>query len=93
MILALRETGGDTVAVAEADIIAAFHRLAHNGFLVEPTSATAAAAIDRLSARGAIHPKELTIVILTGAGLKSGHLIEELVAGAAAPSPERGGKL
>ena len=46
MILALRETGGDTVAVAEADIIAAFNRLAHNGLLVEPTSATAAAAID-----------------------------------------------
>ena len=45
MIMALRETGGDTVAVAEAEIIAAFHRLAHNGLLAEPTSATAAAAI------------------------------------------------
>ena len=79
MIMALRETGGDTVAVAEADIIAAFNRLALNGMLVEPTSATAAAAIDRLFARDAIHPKELTVVILTAAGVKSGHLIEELV--------------
>ena len=87
MITALRESGGDTVAVAEAEIIAAFHRLAHNGLLAEPTSATAAAAINRLAARGAIHPKELTVVILTGAGVKSGHLIEELVGGAPRPAP------
>jgi threonine synthase len=87
MIMALRETGGDTVAVAEAEIIAAFHKLAHNGLLAEPTSATAAAAINRLAARGAIHPKELTVVILTGAGVKSAHVIEELVGGAPRPAP------
>jgi threonine synthase len=81
MIRSLRETGGDTVAVPEADIIIAFEKLARMGLLVEPTSATAAAAIDSLAARGAIHPKELTVVILTGAGVKSTHLIEELVAG------------
>ena len=47
MMQALRETAGEAVAVAEEEIVAALRRLCAQGLFVEPTSATAAAALDR----------------------------------------------
>ncbi|MCZ0737604.1 threonine synthase [Phreatobacter sp. AB_2022a] len=84
MIAALKETAGDTVAVTEGEIIAALKRLAAQGLMVEPTSATAAAALDHLVARGSIRAGERTVVVVTGTGIKSAGLISELF-GAAAP--------
>lgn len=83
MIAALKETGGDTVAVTETDIIAALRRLAAQGLMAEPTSATAAAALDLLAARGSIRPNERTVVVVTGTGIKSAGLISELFGAAA----------
>jgi threonine synthase len=80
MIAALRETGGGAVAIPEAEIIAALRRLAGQGLFVEPTSAVAAAALDRLAASGAIAPRETTVVVLSGAGLKAAARVAELVA-------------
>ena len=80
MIAALKETGGGTVAIPEAGIVAALKRLARTGLFVEPTSASAAAALDMLKERGAIRPTERTVVIITGTGIKAASLITELLA-------------
>ena len=90
MITALRESGGGTVAVEESEIVAALGRLARQGLFVEPTCATAAAALDRLIAAGTIAASETTVVIVTGTGLKAaptvaGLLAEEVQASAGTP--------
>jgi threonine synthase len=84
ILRALRETGGRTVAPTEQQISDAVQRLASTGLYVEPTSATAAAAIDLLMERGAIRPAERTVVLLTGTGLKSTQFMSTLFASAQA---------
>ncbi len=64
-------SSGRTVAVTEAEILRALKRLAHAGMFVEPTSAVAMAGFEKLAGAGTIGPKETTVVILTGTGLKS----------------------
>lgn len=71
MLAALRESGGETIAVPEAAISRSRDELARAGLYAEPTSATAAAALTELRARGVILPGETTVVVLTGSGLKS----------------------
>ncbi|QKV97901.1 threonine synthase [Streptomyces sp. NA02950] len=71
VLRAIRRSGGDMAAVPEDAIAAAVRRLAAMGLYAEPTSATAAAAIDIFRARGAIRPGETTAVVLTGSGLKA----------------------
>lgn len=71
MVAAIRGTGGDTTAVAEADIIATAKRLATKGFYTEPTSAHAVAGLRQLVEAGRIGRDEETVVILTGSGLKA----------------------
>ncbi|MBB1623720.1 pyridoxal-phosphate dependent enzyme [Achromobacter sp. UMC71] len=78
VLQAIRASGGQTVAVPEADIIAAVRKLAAMGLYAEPTSATAAAALDVLQARGAIHPAERTVVLLTGTGVKATQFMTDL---------------
>jgi threonine synthase len=80
MIAALKETGGGTVAIPEDGIVAALKRLARTGLFVEPTSASAAAALDILKQRAAIRSNERTVVIITGTGIKAASLITELLA-------------
>jgi threonine synthase len=76
---ALRESGGGTVALTEEEIIAALRRLARQGLFTEPTSASAAATLDKLAGAGAIKPGENTVVILTGTGLKAASTVADLV--------------
>ncbi|HEV7799817.1 MAG TPA: pyridoxal-phosphate dependent enzyme [Burkholderiales bacterium] len=71
MLSAIRQSGGQTVAVPEDRIVAAIKKLGESGLYAEPTSATAAAALDTLHEAGVIHPRETTVVLLTGSGLKS----------------------
>ena len=71
LLAALRRSGGGTVTVSEEGIRAAAITLAEAGLFVEPTSATAAAALEHLLDTGKIHPNEITVVILTGGGLKA----------------------
>jgi threonine synthase len=78
MIMALRKTGGGTVAIPEDGIVSALKRLARQGLFVEPTSATAVAAMDNLINRQVINEKERTVVLITGTGIKSASLIAEL---------------
>jgi threonine synthase len=79
IIGALRESGGGTVAVTEEELGAALRRLARHGLFAEPTSASAAAALDRLAGAGIIKPGEATVVILTGTGLKAATTVADLV--------------
>lgn len=71
MIAAIRGTGGDSAAVAEADIISTAKRLAAKGFYTEPTSAHSIAGLRQFVATGRIGRDEETVVILTGSGLKA----------------------
>ena len=68
---AVRRSHGDFAALPEEAIAQAVRDLAAQGLYAEPTSATAAAAIDVFTRRGAIRPGETTVVILTGSGLKA----------------------
>ncbi|HEY76463.1 MAG TPA: pyridoxal-phosphate dependent enzyme [Thermoflexia bacterium] len=66
ILTTVRASGGGMLAVSEPEIRAAWKRLAHRGFYVEPTSAVAVAALDHLQERltGTV------VAILTGSGLK-----------------------
>jgi threonine synthase len=65
ILRAIRETGGDAIAVSDDDIRAARGALARMGLFVEPTSAVVAAALPLIRARGTV------VAALTGSGLKS----------------------
>jgi threonine synthase len=78
LLQAIRLSGGRTVALTEAQITAAVRRLAATGLYAEPTSSSAAAAIEVLSEAGDIRANETTVVLLTGTGLKSTQFMTEL---------------
>ena len=79
VLAAIRRSGGAAVSVTEEEIVEAMNDLARTGLYVEPTSASAAAALSGLVRRGVIRPEEATVVVLTGAGLKATQRIGELM--------------
>jgi threonine synthase len=79
VLAAVRRSGGATVAVSEVEIERALFELSRIGLYVEPTSAIAGAAFTELLERGVIQPTETTVVVLTGAGLKTTRRIGELM--------------
>lgn len=79
IIDALRESGGGTIALTEDEIVAALRGLARQGLFAEPTCASAAAALDKLSSVGTIKAAETTVVIVTGTGLKAAATVADLV--------------
>jgi len=79
VLAAIRCSGGEAVAVSEAEIEQALFELARIGLYTEPTSALAAAAFTQLVERGAIRPGETTVLVLTGSGLKATQRIGELM--------------
>lgn len=79
VLAALRHSHGAVVAVAETDIAPALQTLGRLGLFVEPTAATAAAALSQLLRSGAIQPGETTVAVLTGHGLKATDKIAELL--------------
>ncbi|MFE3516107.1 pyridoxal-phosphate dependent enzyme [Streptomyces sp. NPDC059166] len=68
---AIKRSRGAAYAVPEDEIRAAVRALAARGLYAEPTSSVAAAALDHFIATGDIAPGQTTVVVLTGAGLKS----------------------
>jgi threonine synthase len=66
ILRSVRETGGQVVTVGEDEIRSARLKLARQGIFVEPTSATAVAALEKIKPLPGI-----TVVSLTGSGLKS----------------------
>jgi threonine synthase len=79
VLAALRRSGGGVVTVSEAEIGPALKTLGRLGLFVEPTAATAGAALSRLLRDRTIRPGETTIVVLTGHGLKATDKIAELL--------------
>jgi threonine synthase len=79
VLRALRRSQGGVVTVSEAEIAPALARLGRLGLFVEPTAATAAAALSLLLRAGTIRPSETTVVVLTGHGLKAAEAIGQLL--------------
>ena len=68
---AIRESGGSSLAVKDASIIAWQKRLAsQEGIFAEPTSAAAFAGLELLVKRGVVSTNEVALVPVTGFGLK-----------------------
>ncbi len=76
---ALTESRGGAVMLEEAEIVQATRQLAGMGFYVEPTAAQVAAAFGKLLASGAVAPEQVTVLVLTGSGLKATARIAELL--------------
>ncbi|MFE9466864.1 pyridoxal-phosphate dependent enzyme [Streptomyces virginiae] len=68
---AISRSNGAAYAVPEVEIRAAVRALSARGLYAEPTSSVAAATLDHFIATGDIAPHQTTVVVLTGAGLKS----------------------
>jgi threonine synthase len=79
VLSALRRSRGGVIAVAEEEIAPALAALGRCGLFVEPTAATAGAALTRLLADGTIRGDQSTVVVLTGFGLKAADRIGELL--------------
>ena len=79
VLQALRRSKGGVAAVAEEEIAPALAALGRLGLFVEPTAATAGAALTQLLRDGTIVPHETTVVVLTGHGLKAAECIGELL--------------
>jgi threonine synthase len=79
VLRAVRRSQGSVVTVGEEEIAPALSALGRLGLFVEPTAATAAAALTRLLRDGTIRPDQTTIVVLTGTGLKAAERIGELL--------------
>ena len=79
VVAALRDSGGGGVLIAEAEIAEAVLELAKAGVYVEPTCAQAFSAWTKLLASGAIASEDVTVLVLTGTGLKATPLIAELL--------------
>ena len=77
---AIRRSNGASIGVSDDEIRAATRKLATRGLYAEPTSAVAAAALERFIADGTIQRGESTVVILTGSGLKSAERMAEVFA-------------
>jgi threonine synthase len=79
VLAALRRSHGDVVAVPEEEIAPALAALGRLGLFVEPTAATAGAALTRLLSDGTINAHQTTVAVLTGSGLKAADRIGELL--------------
>lgn len=79
VVEALRTSGGGGVLIEEAEIAAAMLGLAKTGIYVEPTCAQAAAAYSKLLSAGSIAPDDVTVLVLTGTGLKATPRIADLL--------------
>ncbi|MBV8736758.1 MAG: threonine synthase [Alphaproteobacteria bacterium] len=79
VLRALRRSRGGVVAVGEDEISPALRALGARGLFVEPTAATAGAALSHLLRDGTISPGETTVVVLTGHGLKAADRIGDLL--------------
>jgi threonine synthase len=72
ILLAIRATAGDILAVQEEDILSSLRELAQAGFVVEPTSAVVLPGLRQVTSR---FPEGAVIVLsLTGSGYKTPQL-------------------
>jgi len=79
VIAAIRRSGGSTIAVSDDEIVDGFWQLAKAGLYAEPTSASTIPALRRLYQTNTIRPDQVTVVVLTGSGLKATQQTSELM--------------
>lgn len=80
VLAAIRDSGGDAVAVEEADLRAATLTLATTGLYVEPTCGQVVAALDHFAAQGQVMADDTVVLVLTGSGLKASDAMARLLA-------------
>jgi len=74
---AIRDSGGNAVAVSDDDIISAILLLGRKtGIFAEPAGATGLAGLRKAIDEGIIGPRETVAVIITGSGLKDPQSLE-----------------
>lgn len=71
ILAAVKESQGEIRAIGEEAIWQAFTGWAARGIAVEPTAASALAAVDELAAGGRLRRSDLWVVVLTGSALKT----------------------
>ncbi|MFB0556824.1 MAG: pyridoxal-phosphate dependent enzyme [Dehalococcoidia bacterium] len=76
IVEAVKRTNGHGIIVDDEEIKEPLVELRKIGFIVEPTSATAYAALEQSIKEGFIKPKNKVLLPLTGSGLK---LVDELI--------------
>jgi len=69
ILRAVRETGGEILAVPEGEIVAAMKAMGRRGHFIEPTSAATIAGLSQYLGKQA--RREIIVSTLTGTGLKS----------------------
>ena len=71
VVKAIRSSKGDVLDVTEEEILQGLKGMLRKGYFIEPTSATAFAGVSKLIKERKINPKDKTLVIITGNGLKA----------------------
>src|SRR5207247_284993 len=72
------ESGGAILAVSDADILAAYRRVAAEGLFCEPASAASVAGLLAMAAESQLEPGATAVGVLTGHGLKDPDAAKEL---------------
>ncbi len=76
---ACRESGGALLTVSEEEIVSTLFQLGRAGLYIEPTAAVAPAGALQLAAAGRLPAAGISVIPLTGSGLKAGYTIAELL--------------
>lgn len=79
VLAAVRGSQGGFQAVAEESIPDAVLTLAAQGLYAEPTSSIVAAAVPGFVRQGLIGAGDTVVTVLTGSGLKAGHIMADIV--------------
>jgi threonine synthase len=69
-ITAAKRSEGAILAVTDREILAAYRRVAREGFFAEPASAASVAGLLHLADEGSLPPGATVVCVLTGHGLK-----------------------
>ena len=81
VLAAVKDSDGGFQTIAEESIPDAVLTLAAQGLYVEPTSSIVAAAVPGLVRQGLIGAGDTVVMVLTGSGLKAGHIMADIVRG------------
>jgi len=71
-LVQLKETGGACASVSDAEVVEGMKLLAETeGIFAETAGGVTVASLRQLAAAGHVHPDELTVAFITGAGFKT----------------------
>jgi threonine synthase len=79
LLQALRRSNGGVAAVSEEEIRQGLVMLGRQGICIEPTSAVVIKALDHLTDAGTVQPQEQVVLVLSGFGLKTSNVLQQLL--------------